>query len=235
MPTAGEILRELHRLHRHIRDLRAEIEKGPRLIKQQQTKASKHEAAVLDAHDALKRLKVTVHSKETTLKATHQQIAKYEKQLNEAGSKKEYDALQTEIAHAKETCSTLEDEILTAMGEIDDRTAQVPGVEKALAEVKVETAECEKDAQDRHGRLTHDLQETLTALAVAEPGIPPAIRTVYDKQVGAHGADGIAMVKDKTCMVCYASVTQQQLRELEAGMFSLCKTCGRLVYVARET
>ena len=231
MSTAGEILRELHRLHRHVRDLRAEIEKGPRLIKQQQAKLEKHDKAVHDAHDKLKHLKVSQHEKETTLKATHQQIAKYEKQLDTAASKKEYDALQTEIAHAKEKCAALEDEILATMGEIDDRTAEIPVVEKALTDVKAESATAEQDAQDRYTRLTKDLQETLIVLTEAEKGVPPNIRKAYDKQVAAHGADGIAVVQDKTCMACYASVTQQQLRELEAGMLGTCTTCGRLIYV----
>jgi predicted nucleic acid-binding Zn-ribbon protein len=231
MSTAGEIIRELHRLHRHARDLRAEIEKGPRLIKQQQAKLERHEKAVRDVHDTLKHLKVSQHEKETTLKGTHQQIAKYEKQLDTAGSKKEFDALQTEIAHAKETCAALEDQILATMGEIDERTAQIPVVEKELAAVKVESAGAGQEAQERYHRLTKDLHETLALLAEAEKGIPESIRKVYDKQIGAHGADGIAVVQDKTCMACYAGVTQQQLRELESGQFGLCKTCGRLVYV----
>ena len=92
----------------------------------------KHDKVVRDAHDNLKHLKVSQHEKETTLKATHQQIAKYEKQLDTAASKKEFDALQTEIAHAKGKCAALEDEILSTMGEIDDRTAEIPVVEKAL-------------------------------------------------------------------------------------------------------
>src|SRR5262245_52060571 len=231
MSTAGETLRELHRLHRHIRDLRAEIEKGPRLIKQQQARLEKHEKAVRDAHDKRKHQKVSQHEKETTLKGTHQQIAKYEKQLDTAASKKEYDALQHEIADAKAKCAALEDEILTTMAEIDERTAEIPVIEKELRDVKAESATAEQDAQDRHARLTKELQETLALLAEAEQAVPDTIRKVYDKQIAAHGADGIAVVQEKTCMACYASLTQQQFRELEAGLFGTCKTCGRLIYV----
>jgi predicted nucleic acid-binding Zn-ribbon protein len=231
MSTAGEILRELHRLHRHVRDLRAEIEKGPRLIKQQQTKLEKHQTAVRDAHDKLKHLKVSQHEKETTLKATHQQIAKYEKQLDTAANKKEYDALQHEIGDARGKCTALEDEILATMGEIDEQTAQIPVIEKALADVKAESATAEQDAQDRYARLTKELQETLALLAETEKGVPETIRKVYDKQISVHGADGIAVVQERTCMACYASLTQQQQRELEGGMFGTCKNCGRIIYV----
>ena len=66
-----------------------EIDRGPRLLKAQQTKISRQEDAVREAHESLKRLKVTSHEREGELKTTLQQISKHEKQLNEAGSKKD--------------------------------------------------------------------------------------------------------------------------------------------------
>src|SRR5438132_12063699 len=98
MAGPATILRDIHRLRRHARDLRAEIERGPRLLKGQQTKVARQEDVVREAQERLKRLKVTCHDKEVQLKQTLQQISKHEKQLNEATSKKEYDALKSEIA-----------------------------------------------------------------------------------------------------------------------------------------
>ena len=226
MPTAGEILRELHRLLRYVRDLRAEIEKGPRLIKQQQAKLEKQDKSVRDAHDKLKHLKVSQHEKETTLKATHQQIAKYEKQLDTAASKKEYDALQTEIAHAKEKCASLEDEILATMGEIDDRTSEIRR-RKALTDVRPV-----RDGQQTPGPVrpvNQGSQETLAVLTEAEKSVPPNIRKAYDKQVAALAA-GSQWCKDKTCMACYASVTSSNCANSKPACWA-CTTCGRLIYV----
>src|SRR5262249_55025281 len=140
-----------------------------------------------------------------------------------AANKKEFDALQHEIAGAREKCAALEDEILATMGEIDEQTAQIPVVEKELAAVRAESATAEQDALDRHARLTKELQDTLALLAEAEKGVPETVRKIYDKQIAVHGADGIAVVQERTCMACYASLTQQQQRELEGGMFGTCK------------
>src|SRR5438105_2967035 len=91
-------LREIHRLRRFARDLQEQIERGPKQLKAQQAKVARHEAARHEAQDTLKKLKVQVHEKETTLKTTHAVIVKHKGQLNAAASKKEYDALANEIA-----------------------------------------------------------------------------------------------------------------------------------------
>src|ERR1051326_7621476 len=101
MAGPATILRELHRLRRHAKQLQAEIGRGPRLLQAQQAKVSRQEEVAREAQETLKRLKVTSHEKEVQLKAKQQQIVKHEKQLNEASGKKEYDALRAEIAGDK--------------------------------------------------------------------------------------------------------------------------------------
>jgi predicted nucleic acid-binding Zn-ribbon protein len=233
MATAGQTLRELHRLHRLVRDLKAEIDKGPRLIKSQQAKLARAEVNLHDSQNHLKQLKVTVRDKEASLKSTHQQIAKYEKQQNEVASKKEFEALQHEITHCRESAAKLEDEILSAMSEIDETTPKVPAMESALKQVQAETAGFELESRQRIERLSAELATATAQLVAAEESVPSDIRPSYDRLVAAQGADAIAAVQDKTCMTCYSTVTPQQLRELEAGAFSACKNCGRLLYLAR--
>src|SRR5262249_15061669 len=146
-------LRELHRLRKLIRDLQTQIDEGPTLLKSQQQRLTRAETDLRDAQDALKHLKVSVHEKETTLKGTHQQIGKYEKQAETAASKKELDAFAHEIAHNRQKCAQLEDEILSGLAEIDERTAKLPEAEKDLARVRAESAGFQKEADERHQRL----------------------------------------------------------------------------------
>src|SRR5437667_12663744 len=98
MASTAELMREIHRLRRFARDLKEQIDRAPVQLKAQKNRATRQEDAACDNQEAIKKLKVTVHEKEVTLKTTHGQIAKHQKQLNEAASKKEYDALQSEIA-----------------------------------------------------------------------------------------------------------------------------------------
>ena len=145
MAAPGAILRELHRLRRHAADLQTEIERGPRTLKTQQARVGKHEDLLREGHELLKRLKVGMHEKEVSLKTKNQQIAKHQKQLNEATSKKEYDALQAEISADKRACQRLEDEILDLMAEGETRTAQLPELERAVQRAKEEAARAVED------------------------------------------------------------------------------------------
>src|SRR5258708_40221845 len=112
MPTPAETLRELHRLRRHAKNLKEEVERLPRLVKGQQAKVTQREEFLKKHQDAIKKVQVHIRDKEGTLKSTHLLIAKHDKQRNEATSKKEYDALQVEITYEKQNCQKIEEEIL---------------------------------------------------------------------------------------------------------------------------
>ena len=88
MAGPAPILREVHRLRRHAKELQNEIQRGPRLLKAQQAKLTSQENLIKEGHEALKKLKVAAHDKETQLKGVQQVIAKHEKQKNEATSEK---------------------------------------------------------------------------------------------------------------------------------------------------
>jgi predicted nucleic acid-binding Zn-ribbon protein len=231
MAGPATILREIHRLRRHAADLQSEIDRMPRLLRGQHTKVSRQEETVREAHETLKRLKLSSHEKEGHLKGTLQQIGKHERQLNEAGSKKEYDALKSEIAADKKRCEELEDEILSCMAEIEERTAQLPELEKAVQQAKAEYAEFEMNSQGRTTSLSEQLDEALRKIKEVEATLPPDVRPAYDRLVAARGEDAMAAVEHRTCMACYTEITAQNYNDLMLSQFVLCKNCGRVLYL----
>src|SRR5437764_7075463 len=164
MAGISDVFREIHRLRRLARDLQTEIDRAPYQLKAQRAKAAKLEETFKAAQDALKHLKVTIRDNEATLKATHQQIAKYKKQFDEASDKKQFEALQHEIAGAEGKAAALEDAILNGMAESEERAAQLPEQEKAVARGKEELASFEKEQQGRLARLSGELQQALSQL-----------------------------------------------------------------------
>ena len=232
MPSVTDTLRECHRLRRHIRDLQAEIDRGPRVLKAHQTKLAAQEKAVADAKDALKHRKADVLTGESTLKSLQQSLAKHEKQLDGLTGPKEIEAKQHDIANTRELIAKQEDDVLTAMADVDERAAKIPDLEAALAKAKDEFKQYEKEAAERIVRLKDELAAATKALAAEEVKFPPEVRGKYDRLVKAHGADALAPVEGQSCSHCRVGITIQMYSDLQRGQdIIFCRSCGRALYL----
>jgi predicted nucleic acid-binding Zn-ribbon protein len=234
MSGPATLFREIHRLRRSAQDIKDQLDRFPRQLKAQQARVARQEELQREGQDRIKHLKVGIHDKEVTLKTTHGQIKKYEKQLDEAAGKKEYDALQLEIATAKAKCQSLEDEILTDMTTMEETTAQLPELERAVQQAREEYKQFEATSGEKRAELTKQLTETLARLKEAEAGIPGSIRPQYDRMVAAMGADAMACARNRICLACSTEITTQNHHELLQHNFVVCKACGRILYPPEE-
>jgi predicted nucleic acid-binding Zn-ribbon protein len=234
MAGAIAILRELHRLRRHIAGLQEEISRVPLRIKAQQAKLARQDEELKAAQDALKHVKVDILQNESALKQTHQQIKKYEEQLRLITSKKEYDALQHEIADARKKCGSIEDTVLEGMTKSEEQSARIPELEKALKSGRDELARFETTSKERLMTLGEELKKAQAQLKEVEATLPGDIRPQYERLVAAKGEDALSLARNNTCSACHSALTEQQRNDLMAGRLVLCKSCGRIVYLADE-
>jgi len=229
--TPAAILRELHRLRRHATQLKEEIDRLPRQLKAYQAKIARQEEAIKQAQEGIKKLKVTAADKEKSIKAKHQEIAKHEKQRNEATGKKEYDALGAEITAAREACAKLEEEALMALTEVDEQAARLPDLDKLLKQAQHEVANFDAMCKQRQSEMSGEYQKALAQITEVETTMPADIRGQYDRLVAARGEDAMSAVVDRNCQACYTGITAQQYNELYQGMFVFCRSCGRYLYL----
>jgi predicted nucleic acid-binding Zn-ribbon protein len=230
--AVSPVLRECHRLRRHLRELQAEIERGPRVLKAQQKALADAEAAHKEHHDAIKRWKLKQKDDEGTLKTTETRLLKLQTDINNAGSKKEFDAKTHEIEMATARKGELEDAVLTAITEVEERTASAPAADKTWADAQTAFKQQQLEAAERLERLKADQIASTASLEVAEAKIPPENRGQYNRIVKSHGPDGLAAVEGRTCMNCRTSLTEQQKTSLAGGAFVCCPQCGRALYLA---
>ncbi|MFO0797073.1 MAG: hypothetical protein U0804_06315 [Gemmataceae bacterium] len=227
-------LRECHRLRKHLKSLQEEIDRGPRVLKAQQTRLANEEQAHKDHHETIKKLKLKQRDDEGTLKQTEARLVKLGHQLLGISVTKEYEAKQSEIRQATDLKNQLEETILATMTDLDERTAAIPAVEKQWADAQAEFKQYQQDAADRLARMQADQKESQAALVAAEAQLPPNVKSIYDGQVKGRGPDAMAALKGKVCQGCRGSVTDQKIYELQAGGFVPCPNagCGRLLYPA---
>lgn len=234
MPGPGIVLREIHRIRRHAKDLADKIEQAPRRLKAQQNHLAHQEEKLNQAQEEIKQLKVQIHSKEVSIREIQTAIKKHEKQRDEAGNKKEYDALQLEITHGKQSIVKIEDEILQAMGQVEELTPQIATLEQSVAQARLDFAQFEKDHGERLLRYAAEQKLAQEELAKVEVELPLEILEYYRREVKGRGADALASADARICAACYTEITAQMYNELSREMFVKCKSCGRILYLPDE-
>jgi len=230
--SVADTIRECHRLRSHLRDLQAEIDRGPRVLKARQAKLDAEQKAHHDHHETITKLKLKQRDDEGTLRQTEARLAKLEDQLTGITVQKEYAAKQSEIAQARAKKEALEDAILTTMGQIEEKTAAIPAVDRRWADAQAEFAQYQQDAKDRLERLVADQRQTREELTRREAELPEKVRPTYDFLVKAKGPDAMAAVLGRVCQGCRSGMTEQMWLELHGGRFILCPSCGRMLYPA---
>lgn len=232
MLTAVAILRDLHRLRRHAKNLKDEIDRLPKLFQVQQGKVKRQEDALKQTQDKITKLKLAVKEKEGKLKDTHQNLTKYQKQLETVGTAKEMEALKIEIKHAKESAQKVEDEVLATMEEVEQLTGKVPELNQAVAQAKADLANFDQIQKEKRTVLEGELRQATAQLQEAEVGLKEDVKAQYIRQVEVRGEDALSGVQGRTCTACYTEITAQMFNELLKGAFVLCKNCGRILYPA---
>ena len=153
MTVTGEALRELHRIHRQLTDLRSRIERGPRQIKAGESSVGKLELEVEQAKELLKRARMTADEKQLHLKSREDRIEEFRTRLNGANSNKEFELLKEQIAADEQANSVQSDEILEGLERIDQLHEIVAAAEKELKET---TKEHETRTKTVEGRAQVD-------------------------------------------------------------------------------
>jgi predicted nucleic acid-binding Zn-ribbon protein len=231
MVFTAVLLRELHRIHKQLADLRDRAERGPRQLKARETNLAKLNEELAKLQAEAKAAKVRSDQKQLLLKSGEDKIGNLEAKLNASQSNREYQALKDQIAADKMANSVLQDEILEAMEKIDEFKKSVDEAQRKIVLAKEELAKAQQTVRDQNELLVADIKRLEAELLVTEQGLPDDFREVYTRMVRSRGADSMAEVESDTCMGCLVKLTPNMASELHGGRAIICKSCGRLIYL----
>lgn len=229
VPAAA--LRELHRLHSQLSDLRGRLDRGPKQVAAHRGSVAQLEAALAAAKALSLDTRKAADRKQLDVKAQEDKIANWENQLNSAKSNKEYQTFQEQIAAARMAASVLEDETLELLGRIDETVAEVHRHEQRLAAGKAELQKVETNVAANSEVLRAEVARLEADLVVAEKALPDDFKADYRRVVARKAADGLAPCEDGVCTGCGQSTTLQMQADLRASKPVFCKSCGVLLYL----
>ena len=232
MSVTAAALRELHRIHQQLADLRDRVERGPRQIRAHDANVTKFKARLDEARVRVQQTQMAIDRKQLDLKSGEQKIVDLRAKLNAASSNKEYQMLVEQIAAADMAGSVLADEILEALEKMDSLTAAVQGAERAVAVGTQELEKTRRSIEESALSVRADIARLEQTLTQAEAAIPSDFKSDYQRIVRGKGAEGMAAVEDGVCGGCGQQITLNMQNELMLSRPVFCKSCGCLLYLS---
>ena len=101
MSVTAAALRELHRIHQQLADLRDRLDRGPKQVRAREANVAQLEARLTEARDRAKQTQMAIDRKQLDLKSGEQKVVDLRVKLNTANSNREYQALIEQIAAAE--------------------------------------------------------------------------------------------------------------------------------------
>ena len=222
---------DLQALDSRIASLEAEAARLPREIAAMHAAVDEAKKAVESAKTKLDAARKSQRAKEKDLEDNRVKRQKYEGQLYQVKTNKEYSAVLAEIEEVKQEQVRIEEEILTLM-ELGERLA---------AELKEADARFTARASQGRGEevsLGEKLRGVEADLAVvrSERGhlsgqISSSVLTDYDNLLRHLGVAIVDVVKPNFCGGCRVTTPPQRLQELrQQNTLIHCESCGRYLY-----
>ncbi|HTQ38311.1 MAG TPA: C4-type zinc ribbon domain-containing protein [Pirellulales bacterium] len=235
MAVNAVALRELHRIHRQLSDLRERLESGPKQVRSRTAGVAQAEEQLAKIQADLKANRVALDQKQLQLKTAEGKVVDLKVKLNQANTNREYQALKDQIAADEMAGSVLADEILEAMEKLDGMKALVPEAEGRVTKAKEELTKIQQQIRAEEEMLRTDVKRLEKELAEAETALPEDFRALYQRVVNAKGEDAMAVVEGGSCGGCYQQLTSNMVNEINMGRVVLCKSCGRVLYLPEDT
>lgn len=232
MAVSTAILREIHRIHAQLSDLRDRLDRGPRQIRAREAQVVAQQTALDSAQSAVKETRMAADQKQLDLKSGEMKVEDLKTKLNGCSSNKEYQALLEQIAAAEMAGSVLADEILESLDKIDQLDAAVKEEESRLEIATDELAKCQQRVSTESTVIRGDIDRLETDLSGAEKGLPVDFKADYERVIRGKGADGMAEVEDQVCGACGYHITLNMHNDLLLSKPVFCKSCGCLLYIA---
>ena len=164
------------------------------------------------------------------LATLNQELSKFQKQMQDIKTNKEYDALTNEIVNRKLRISSTEEEILKILTNIDDLKEKIKKYKQKSEEVdKNNTAQLaylkkELNSIEDKVKIKQGERKNLTVR------IDKRLLSTYERVKKGRGDQVIVTIKKRACTGCYKGIPPQKIQEIRKGdRIFTCDNCGRIL------
>ena len=227
-----ERLRRIQEQDQQIADLTGEAEALPAQVRQWEDAIQAHtiQKAMVARQNEELALKQRRHEAEI---ATRQELrAKYNTQLSQVKTNREYRALLDELEVVNGQIRGIEDIVLDAMTNIEAVEEEIALQDEAITGEELKIAE----NRERLDAEYTELQQRIAAVQAERDSVSTEVDrrllTRYERVRDRRGGAALAELDSAqgTCGGCHISLRLQEVNEILGGALVQCQSCGRLLY-----
>lgn len=226
-----QTLIQLQQLDARIVELRQRVLSIPDEIESQAESLRKNQDAVEELREQADVQARTQRRLEGEVELLQQKLSRYQEQLMDVKTNREYRAMRHEIAGVRTQISSKEDEILEimlAMDELEDQTREARRqAEERASEVSSRRKELETFAASSDTNMAGFEQEK----SRLERDLPEPLLEQYRRIASVNNGQALARVTAQSCQACNVRLRPQLFTEVKSGLKVLtCETCNRILY-----
>ena len=226
------LLIELQEFDSKLSKLRRNKKSMPLQLEAIRNRIEEKKQDIQSAEEEIKAVKIEIKEKELELHNAEDGIKKFQQQLLQIKTNKEYKALLVEIGGKKADNSCIEDDILDLMDKLDQKELRLNRGKDSLKEI-------EKKFQQEEARIKKEMQRVEEAIKEEEVKrekiavkVDSNVLSVYTRLI--NNQDGLAIVPviDGACGGCHLSLRPQTINEIKRAQdLVTCERCSRIFYL----
>ena len=221
---------ELQEVDNRLDELMEERGDLPLIVEDLKAKLDEKMSYLEQLKNNLKESKVLIKTLEVDIEAAKGKIKKYEDQLYQVKTNKEYDAITVETESVKEQVNTFEDDLLDNTDKIEKYEVEITTLESEIEKLEGEYEENKIELESKM-RSTSEEENMLTQeRKIILDGFSSNIISTYEKVRKARDGKGVADIKNGVCGGCYSYIPPQKVVEIKKmKKIYTCEFCGRIL------
>lgn len=229
------LLWHLQEVELHIKEAEEEEERFPLQRKKLEEALARQDEELRRAQKTIEELEKRRRKLELEVEDLRERVKKSRLRLLEVKTNKEYEAVLNEIEWAEGAISSLEEEILVILEDLDKRRGELEVLKREVQAEKerlsgemVRLRKRQKELKEKVVQWQKEREEILKEA-------PSDLLRLYEGLKRKRGY-AIALVKDEICQGCHLRIPPQLYNEiLKDERIHTCPNCHRILYYERES
>ena len=226
-----KILQEIQEYDREIYLLQETLEEIPAELADVTAHVETEKNRLKQLQEELKNAQLKQKQKEGELATKEENIKKYETQLTQVKTNKEYSSLQGEITSLKADNSLLEEAIINLIDQAEAAQKKAEEQKKKLesSEASFKQKKQELEAKSNEIRQKVDVLSKQKKEKIKE--VNPEIASLYERIVEKKHGLALVKVEGEVCPACQIQLRPQVVNEIKMKeTIIVCDNCSRILY-----